>query len=839
MEREVGQVNIFFLHKHKIGKKKQTLFVGGEDQRKEPNVRILVEDYPQEFFRKVFSKQRFSNEEIKKGAQGVVLTNVWYSRKGRKGWETSANIAIKISVTKKETPVREAKIASKIKNPHVVKVITYGYGTFIKLNSRRNYTETYKFGYVALEMCNLGSLEDVMNNEKEKLDEKSVYIRFEQLCQGLKAIHEAEVKHHDLKPQNIMAHKELSSERCILKIGDFGFAVDRDYIAQFINVEKDGSLVMVGKKGKRGGHGFGTRGYFPPELMASVIEHRISMNELDDDEKTELKKIRDWMKSKEIWKDYLDPKTKFSGMKADIFSMGLVLFYLITGRGYNFRINRSVLEFESASHKLKKERDELVDLVDKMTKLNFQERLTIDEVLSHPWMQDMKKKVRKKDIQRSSKIISEGFENKVATDFEVFRELFLLEMKKMVCEEVKNKLEEVESPVSYFLDNKNSVFENRFYLEEFFHRGPGRAGSKLTQDGEGNEGSVVNYLLGYAVMKKSCYLYAGFLKQLNLRSGMSQEWGGEIVNKMMNTKAERQQLSDWHSQMTKCLAKMKMFKKSLSKLLPTASMQELENQTPNNQLFAALTQWLKKYIKDQNEAQLLYYHAEKIMKTADERMKEGIQGMIKKSYKKAILNFGTFARALSILLLNLGYLTYTYTSNPARFEELFGEKLRKKVELSKDHWILDEEPEGREEDYEPQLDKLKDYLTLETFEKTKASSKNKNSKKFKKYLKEAFDPLDVSEGAKSIGTNDLDNSCQTVLRSEYAFRFEVKFEDWIEKTKKVSQAISVFEKFLNNSVKSFNRKMKNLKKFGVSGEEFSFIEKRFKDLKKSLDCHLD
>jgi len=81
--------------------------------------------------------------------------------------------------------------------------------------------------YLVMEYCNGGDLADYLQ-ARQTLSEDAIAIFFRQIAAAIRACHEHNVVHRDLKPQNILlSHPDKSNERVqdiILKIADFGFA---------------------------------------------------------------------------------------------------------------------------------------------------------------------------------------------------------------------------------------------------------------------------------------------------------------------------------------------------------------------------------------------------------------------------------------------------------------------------------------------------------------------------------------------------------------------------------------------------------------------------------------
>jgi serine/threonine protein kinase len=99
---------------------------------------------------------------------------------------------------------KEAQITASVNHPHVVKVYSYGQdsGSF----------------YIAMELVNKGSLDELMAEQKRVPEAKVLQIGY-QIAQGLQAAQNAGLIHRDVKPGNI-----LFADSHTAKIVDFGLA---------------------------------------------------------------------------------------------------------------------------------------------------------------------------------------------------------------------------------------------------------------------------------------------------------------------------------------------------------------------------------------------------------------------------------------------------------------------------------------------------------------------------------------------------------------------------------------------------------------------------------------
>ena len=92
---------------------------------------------------------------------------------------------------------------------------------------------------ILMEYADGGDLEGVIKNQGRQLmlESEALYF-FVQICFALKFLHDKNVIHRDLKPQNIF----LSERRRVLKLGDFGFAEHESALAESYAGEARGDL---------------------------------------------------------------------------------------------------------------------------------------------------------------------------------------------------------------------------------------------------------------------------------------------------------------------------------------------------------------------------------------------------------------------------------------------------------------------------------------------------------------------------------------------------------------------------------------------------------------------
>ena len=162
--------------------------------------------------------------------------------------------------------------------------------------------------------------------KRNKLNENAAKIIFKQIIEGLKYIHKKKIIHRDIKLDNLLI--DLSNT---IKICDFG--VSR-------KIEK-GNVIY---------ERCGTPAYIAPEIYAKI---------------------------------------GYEGCQCDIWSAGITLYYILSGtlpfRGSNIHeLEKAVLKGDY--EKIKDVSYEANDIIKGMLKIDPKKRLTIDEILKHPWL---------------------------------------------------------------------------------------------------------------------------------------------------------------------------------------------------------------------------------------------------------------------------------------------------------------------------------------------------------------------------------------------------------------------------------------------------------------------
>ena len=228
----------------------------------------------------------------------------------------------------------ETDLMKKLNHPNVTKILEM--------------FEDDEYILIAMEYINGGNLFSFVK-KRRKLSEKTAKFLFRQIILGIKHIHSKRIVHRDIKLENILI--DLNNN---IKICDFG-------IGRILKNEKQ---LLYDK--------CGTPMYMAPEIL-------------------------------------LSSKTKgYEGFPVDIWSSGISLYIMLSGTlPFNLKNNESSDMSEESNNnnielqysiinkepkKIEKISDEARDLLKGLLNKNPRKRLTIEQILNHPWLIENNKK---------------------------------------------------------------------------------------------------------------------------------------------------------------------------------------------------------------------------------------------------------------------------------------------------------------------------------------------------------------------------------------------------------------------------------------------------------------
>lgn len=256
------------------------------------------------------------------------------------------------------------------KNEEIVEIVTGGQGELIKLKNKSNCDDfkkskknTKKVSYIVLEYAKNGELFNFIK-ANGGFGEKIGKIIFLQILNALIYCHHSGVVHRDLKTENILVSDNF---RC--KLTDFGFAT-----------------YSKGNKGDSLLHDYvGTESYISPEMYYNQVKG-------------------------------------YNGICNDIFSLGIVLFIIVYGmrpfrtslktdnfyklickgdwETYWYHIEKSLV---SNANKVAAESDsneissDFKDLFSNMVCYNPNERLKLEDIKNHPWLNGLTNSIFEKE----------------------------------------------------------------------------------------------------------------------------------------------------------------------------------------------------------------------------------------------------------------------------------------------------------------------------------------------------------------------------------------------------------------------------------------------------------
>ena len=237
----------------------------------------------------------------------------------------------------------EISFLSKLnENNNIIKLYGYGQGHLTPIiNNDTTYTEDSNkeiIYYQILEYANNGELKDYINDNSSRIPENISARLFSKIVKAVKYLHENNIAHCDLKPENILLDSNFNP-----KINDFGFSQEFD--------GKNGNYLLHQHSG--------TPIYSSPDVRLAFTKG-------------------------------------YDGRKNDIFSLGVLLFVITIGdfpfesatysdEKYKFIIKGRFNQFWEFFNHINIS-DEFKNLINSLISLTPAKRLSIDEILKHPWL---------------------------------------------------------------------------------------------------------------------------------------------------------------------------------------------------------------------------------------------------------------------------------------------------------------------------------------------------------------------------------------------------------------------------------------------------------------------
>ena len=247
-----------------------------------------------------------------------------------------------------ENEIKFSSLVTQYKNPSFQKYITSSEG-LIEYNEDKD----KKYKYIIFELCSKGDLYDYIKCTESGLRESNCKILFYKILKAIQVLHQMGISHNNIKAQNIL----LDGENFDIKISNLR-------VSSF-SKNVNGKTILKTKR-------VGSNVYMAPEI---ILGH------------------------------------SYDGEKADIFSLGVLLFFIMnfsppfpiakaikntnsSQRLYSFiKEKKNINLYWNYMEKYiitKKLSNEFKNLFIKMVSYNPKERPTIEQILNGDWLKDIK-----------------------------------------------------------------------------------------------------------------------------------------------------------------------------------------------------------------------------------------------------------------------------------------------------------------------------------------------------------------------------------------------------------------------------------------------------------------
>ena len=214
--------------------------------------------------------------------------------------------------------------------------------------------------YMVFPLCTGGELYEHIV-QRGRFTEKDAAVLAHDLVSGLNALHEQNILHLDVKPENILFESKAPDAK--IKITDFGLSKLLPKSEEELSLER-----------------------FSSDLLQAEAQAFMETGALDT------KHLKGTI-------GYMSPELILTGhcsKAADVFAAGVVLFVLLSGRPpFHGASNREIIsktvsgDYSMAGREWAQVSDAAKDLIRRMLCTDPLQRITIPEVLSHPWLSNV------------------------------------------------------------------------------------------------------------------------------------------------------------------------------------------------------------------------------------------------------------------------------------------------------------------------------------------------------------------------------------------------------------------------------------------------------------------
>lgn len=113
---------------------------------------------------------------------------------------------------------REIEIMKKVNHPNLMALV----------ECYQNRFENSEYRFLLMDLMDMDLTDFIRKYPEKFIPEVEAKFYFYQICKGVEHLHQKNIAHRDIKPDNIFLKRHLSTSMLQVRVGDFGFSKHDD-----------------------------------------------------------------------------------------------------------------------------------------------------------------------------------------------------------------------------------------------------------------------------------------------------------------------------------------------------------------------------------------------------------------------------------------------------------------------------------------------------------------------------------------------------------------------------------------------------------------------------------